>query len=91
MLTMTYAKVSLVAGKTVTMSINGGGGGRWLSTHAPGFNICIHVYDHYFQTSLKLPGQLKPNCMWRLLGKEWHKFIKMVLPHDQDGCHAHLW
>ena len=47
----------------------------------PLFRGYIHVYDHYFlmSSSLKLHGQLKPNCMWSLLGKGGYKFMKMVL------------
>ena len=34
----------------------------------------IHVYDHYFQKSLKPLGQSKPNFMWFLLGKRGHNY-----------------
>ena len=38
----------------------------------------VHVYDHYFQTSLSLKplGRSKPNFMWSLQGKRKHKFCK---------------
>ena len=37
-----------------------------------------HVYDHYLQTSfsLKLFGELKPNCIWNLHANGGHTFIK---------------
>ena len=56
------------------------------------FGFYIGKVRPHFQISPKKPlDKLKADFMWNIYASQEQSLYNWSWPHDQDGCHAHIW